>query len=77
MGNIQDHDVTDSGIPHAELLTFVDKIKGNAHPITDTNSMSGQTTYPRRDYLTNVANQRKAEADAAAAAAKKTAGGGE
>lgn len=66
MSAISDDDASSSGIPNAHLLTFVDKMKGQFHNLVDRNSMSGEVTYPRREYLTNVAFQRKQEADEAA-----------
>lgn len=70
MSAISDDDASNSGIPNAHLLTFVDKMRGQFHPLVDRNSMSGEVTYPRREYLTNVAHQRNREAQDAARKAR-------
>lgn len=51
-------------IPHGEHLTFVDMVKAKFHPEVQMDE-SGKATYPRYEYLSQVAKQRKAEADAA------------
>lgn len=49
-------------IPHGEYLTMVDTLRGQFHPVIDRND-AGQTTYPRKEFLTNAAKARKQAAD--------------
>lgn len=51
-------------IPHNQYLTWVDTFKAQFHPLVSRNPATGQISYPRRDYLTEVANFRKEQAEA-------------
>lgn len=51
-----------SGIKHSEHLTMVDRLRSKLHEKIDR-SDSGAVIYPRREYLQNQANARKAQAE--------------
>lgn len=49
-------------IPHGEHLTWTDVMRSKFHPVVDTDEHTGATVYPRKDFLTNAAATRAAQA---------------
>lgn len=62
MSNTMDTD----NIPHGHLLTLVDVLKSHFHPEVATHPQTGQVTYPRKEYLSAVAAEKKRQLDEAA-----------
>lgn len=52
-----------SKISHGEHLTWTDVLRSKFHPVVGTDEHTGQTTYPRKDFLTSAAAERKRAAD--------------
>lgn len=50
-------------IPNGDLLSLKDMILAQFHPEVSTDEATGATTYPRKTYLSDLANQRKLEMD--------------
>lgn len=51
-------------IRNGEHLTFVDTVRAQFKPLVGRDNTTGQVSYPRQEYLTEVAAQRRKEAAA-------------
>ncbi len=61
---INDKDSIENQIPHGEHLTFVDKLRASFLPPTGNDDNTGRPTFPKEDFLTAKAKERKAAYDA-------------